>query len=146
MIKELAEYEKEPEGVTIEKQTLNESLFGPHKFVECLLAYIGDIPVGFAIYYLCFSTWVGKTLYLDDLYIKPEWRSKGIGKTLFAYMADYAYKNNCERFEWICLDWNETSIKFYKSLNAVPMDEWTKYRLTGKFIPQLAKHNKLTIK
>ena len=97
------------------------------------------------VYFFNFSTWAGKGLYLEDLYIKPEFRGKSIGKNLLAYLANVACDNKCSRFEWIVLDWNEPSINLYKKLGALPMDEWTVFRLAGKKLEALSDCNKLKI-
>lgn len=142
-IKELAEYEKSLSSVKISEKNLIKNIFSVNSTVECKIVYYNGIPVGFFVYFFSFSTWVGRGLFLDDLYIKPEYRAKGIGKNIMAYLAKYAIVNDCKRFEWNCLDWNEPSIEFYKSLGAIPMDEWTTYRLQEKNLQILASHQYL---
>jgi GNAT superfamily N-acetyltransferase len=144
-IMELAEYEKSINKVIIREENLKECIFSSKAHVKCEIAYYENIPVGFIVYFFNFSTWTGRGLYLDDLYIRPEFRGKGIGKNLLAYLAKVAVENNCKRFEWVCLDWNEPSIEFYKKLGAVPMDEWTVYRLQGKNLELLGEFNNITV-
>ena len=136
---ELAEYEKLSHDVTATEEILFESLF-IKKQAEVLIAEIDDIPVGFALFFHNFSTFKGRAcLYLEDLYVKPEFRGKGIGKDLFIELAKIAVDRYCDRFEWSVLDWNEPSINFYKKMGAFPMSEWTVYRLTGDSLNYLAK-------
>ena len=138
-IRELAEYEKLPHEVVADEATLRDELFGAKPVAECVIAEYGHAPVGFALYFHNFSTFVGRRgLYLEDLFVKPEYRGKGIGKALLVYLAQLAKSRNCGRFEWAVLDWNEPSINFYKNLSAQPMNEWTVYRLTGKTLDALA--------
>ena len=104
--------------------------------------YLENKPVGFAVYFFNYSTFLGKYgLYLEDLFVLPEKRGLGIGKEIFKYLARIAVDKNCGRFEWSVLDWNEPAIKFYKKLGAVPMDEWTVYRLSGENLKKLAGDN-----
>lgn len=139
-IKQLAEYEKMLDEVTATEELLEKTVFGPDSKTEAVIGYYNDKPVGFAIYFYNFSTFVGKPgLYLEDLFVIPEMRGKGFGKTLLKHLAQIAVEKDCGRFEWSVLDWNEPAIKFYKSLGAVPMDEWTVYRLTGEPLKKLAE-------
>lgn len=138
-IKELADYENMLDQVEATEEILRESLF-VKKVAEVIIGeYRGD-PIAFALFFHNFSTFVGKAgLYLEDLYVKPEMRGKGIGTTLLSYLAKLAMDRDCGRFEWWCLDWNKPSIEFYKSKGAIPMDEWTVYRVDGDALGSLAK-------
>ena len=130
-IKELAEYEKMLNEVVATEELLKEWLF-EKKSAEVIFALEGEVEVGFALFFHNFSTFLGRAgLYLEDLYVKPEYRGKGYGKGLLRTLAQIAVERGCGRFEWSCLDWNKPSIDFYLSLDAKPMDEWTIYRLTG---------------
>lgn len=135
---ELADYEKLRSDVTATVPVLRDSLF-VKKQAEVIIAEEHGIPVGFALYFHNFSTFKGRAcLYLEDIYLKPEHRGKGFGKRLFAALAKIAVERGCERFDWSVLDWNKPSIEFYKSLGAIPMDEWTVYRLTGEALRRVA--------
>lgn len=130
-IKELAVYEKMLDQVVATEEGLRNSLFRK-KAAEVIIGEYEGKPVGFALFFHNFSTFLGQAgLYLEDLYVKPEMRGKGIGKIMLAFLAGLALERNCGRLEWWVLDWNEPSIRFYKKLGAVPMDEWTVYRVTG---------------
>lgn len=132
-IEELAEYEKMSDQVVATEEMLYESLFGEHRDCEVIIGYFNDIPVGFALFFHNFSTFLGRPgLYLEDLYIRPNMRGRGFGKALLHYLATLANKRGCGRMEWAVLNWNKPAIEFYKSLGAIPMDEWTVYRLSGK--------------
>lgn len=143
LISGLAEYEREPEAVVLDRDELRAHLFGPRPYAEVILAE--DEPgaaVGFALFFHNFSTWLGKPgLYLEDLFVLPEERGKGHGKALLSRLASIAVERGCGRMEWSVLDWNEPSIGFYKALGATPMDEWTTYRLTGESLAALARKN-----
>lgn len=140
-IKELAEYEKMSKDVTATEELLKENLF-VKKLAEVIIAEEDNIPVGFALFFHNFSTFLGKGgIYLEDLYVKPNMRNKGIGKILLKYLANLALERDCGRLEWSCLDWNEPSIAFYKERGAIPMDEWTVYRVTGENLLNLTKKN-----
>ena len=137
-IKELAEYEKMSKDVTATEELLKENLF-VKKLAEVVIAEEDNIPIGFALFFHNFSTFLGKSgIYLEDLYVKPNMRNKGIGKKLLKYLANLALERDCGRLEWSCLDWNEPSIAFYKERGAIPMDEWTVYRVTGDNLLNLA--------
>ncbi|MCA9831759.1 MAG: GNAT family N-acetyltransferase [Dehalococcoidia bacterium] len=140
LIHGLADYEREPDAVVLDPDELAEHLFGPHPYAEVLIAEDADDgPVGFALFFHNFSTWLGKPgIWLEDLFVKPEQRGRGHGKALLVELARIAVERGCGRVEWSVLDWNEPSIAFYKALGAVPMDEWTTYRLEGSAITQLA--------
>lgn len=138
-IRELAEYERLAHEVVATEEILEETLFGERRYAEVLLAYLGSEPAGYALFFHSFSTFLGRPgLYLEDLYVKPQYRGSGIGTKLLGRLAQVASERMCGRMEWAVLNWNEPSIGFYKSLGARPMDEWTVYRLTGDQIGQLA--------
>ncbi|MBU5590192.1 GNAT family N-acetyltransferase [Clostridium sp. MSJ-4] len=138
-IKELAEYEGLLSEVVATEKVLEESLFH-RKSAEVIIGEYQGKPVGFALFFHNFSTFLGKEgIYLEDLYIKPEMRGKGLGGIILSFLAKLAVERNCERFEWWCLDWNEPSIKFYKKLGATPMDQWTVYRVHDEALENLAK-------
>jgi GNAT superfamily N-acetyltransferase len=139
LIRDLATYERAPNDVTATKEQLNEVLFGEKRAAEVLLAFEKEIPVGFAVFFHNFSTWLGKPgLYLEDLFVKPEVRGKGYGKALLIRLGEIARDRGCGRMEWAVLDWNEPAIQFYRKLGAKPMDEWTVFRLTADGIAELA--------
>ena len=138
-IKELAQYEKLLDQVVATEETLRESLFSK-RAAEVIIGEYEGVPVGFAVFFHNFSTFLGQAgLYLEDLYIKPEMRGKGLGKTILSFLAGLALERNCGRLEWWVLDWNEPSIQFYKKLGAVPMDEWTVFRVTGETLKKLGE-------
>lgn len=137
-IKELADYEKLLHEVVATEEILRESLF-ERKAAEVIIAEYKGEPIGFALFFHNFSTFLGKPgLYLEDLYIRPEMRGRGYGKNLLAFLAKLAIDRNCGRFEWWCIDWNEPSINFYKSIGAIPMDEWTVFRVHDQALINLA--------
>ena len=136
-IKKIADYEKLLDEVICDETTIYDSVF-VKKEAEVIFACEDGIPVGFALFFHNFSTFIGKKgLYLEDLFVIPEKRGKGYGKALFQYLGRLANERGCKRFEWVCLNWNEPSIKFYKSFGAVPMDEWTTFRLSGKALKDI---------
>jgi GNAT superfamily N-acetyltransferase len=138
-IRDLARYERLEHEVAASETQLGEALFGARRYAEVVLACVGSEPVGFALFFHNFSTFKGRPgIYLEDLFVRPEARSRGIGKRLLAYLARTAVERRCARLEWAVLDWNEPSIGFYRSLGAVPMDEWTTFRLTGESLALLA--------
>jgi len=140
LIKELAAYEKLAHEVVATEEILEESLFGNRAFAEVVIASYDNQPVGYALYFHSFSTFAGRPgLYLEDVYVRPTMRGKGIGKALLVHLARLAVERKCGRFEWSVLNWNEPSIGFYKSIGAVPMDEWTVYRLAGESLQRLAQ-------
>ncbi len=131
LIKQLAVYEKLEDMVTGNAEMLNESLFGKTKSCECVVAFENEKPIGFALYFTTFSTFLCKPgLYLEDLFVIPEARGKGYGKQLLQHLARLALQRGCGRFEWRVLDWNTPSIEFYKSLGAAIMPEWHLVRMT----------------
>jgi GNAT superfamily N-acetyltransferase len=139
LIKELAEYEKAPGEAKATEQQLRDALFSQNPRVFCEMAEVDGQILGFAIWFLNFSTWQGKHgIYLEDLFIRPQYRGQGWGKKLLQHLAAKCVANDWGRFQWWVLDWNEPSIEFYKGLGAVPMDEWTVYRVSGDALPKLA--------
>ena len=139
LIRALATYERAPNEVTATEEGLTEVLFGEKPAAEVLLAFENKTAVGFAVFFHNFSTWLGRAgLYLEDLFIKPEKRGKGYGRALLVELAKIARDRGCGRMEWAVLDWNEPAIKFYRSLGAQPMHEWTVFRLTREGISELA--------
>ena len=140
LIRALAEYERLSDQVVLEEGRLREHLFGPRPAAEVLLAEDEGRVVGFALFFPNFSTFLGRPgLYLEDLFVLPEFRGRGHGKALFQALARLAVERDCGRLEWAVLDWNEPAVGFYRSLGAVPMDEWTVYRLTGPALEKLGK-------
>lgn len=139
LIRELAEYEKLSHEVVATEEELRTNLFGERPFAEVLIADHDGDPAGFALFFHNFSTFLGKPgIYLEDLYVKPEFRGAGVGKRLLAHLARLAKERGCGRLEWWVLDWNEPSIGFYDSVGAVAMDDWTVYRLAGGALDDLA--------
>jgi GNAT superfamily N-acetyltransferase len=139
LIRDLATYERAPHEVAATEEQLIDVLFGERPAAEVLLAFEGQSPVGFAVFFHNFSTWLGRPgLYLEDLFVKPEKRGKGYGRALLIELAKIARERECGRMEWAVLDWNEPAIKFYHALGAKPMDEWTVFRLTRDGIAKLA--------
>lgn len=141
LIKELSVYEKLSHEVTATEEQLAKFGFGEKKFFEAILAETGERrAVGFAFYFFTFSTFVGRpSLYLEDLFVLPEYRGQGIGKALLIELAKIALEKECGRMEWSVLDWNTPAIEFYRSLGAVPKSEWTTYRLNRSTIEKLGK-------
>jgi GNAT superfamily N-acetyltransferase len=138
-IKELADYEKLLHQVVATEEILKETLFGDKSHAEVVIGYLDNKPVSFALFFHNFSTFLGRPgIYLEDLFVKPEARGKGIGQKMLAYLAHLAKQRKCGRLEWWVLDWNETAVNFYKKLNATPMDEWTVFRVTDKALDDLA--------
>ncbi len=140
LIRDLATYERAPKEVTATEEQLVTVLFGEKPVAEVLLAFEGKSPVGFAVFFHNFSTWLGRPgLYLEDLFVKPEKRGKGYGHALLVQLAKIARERECGRMEWAVLNWNEPAIKFYRALGAKPLDEWTVFRLTRDGIARLAQ-------
>src|SRR5213593_107815 len=139
LIRDLATYERAPHEVTATEEQLVDVLFGQRPSAEVLLAFEEKSPVGFAVFFHNFSTWLGRPgLYLEDLFVKPEKRGRGYGRALLVELARIAMERGCGRMEWAVLEWNEPAIEFYRSLGAKPMDEWTVFRLTRDGIGRLA--------
>src|SRR5438094_5564614 len=140
LIRDLATYERAPHEVTATEEQLVDVLFGERPAAEVLLAFEEQSPVGFAVFFHNFSTWLGQPgLYLEDLFVKPDKRGKGYGRALLVELAKIARERGCGRMEWAVLDWNEPAIKFYRTLGAKPMDEWTVFRLKRDGIAKLAE-------
>ncbi len=137
MIHDLAEYEKAPEEVEITAEQLKKDGFSNNPLYKALITEIDDKPVGMALYYNRYSTWKGRNLYLEDFYVMPEYRGHGLGIMMMKKLAQIAVKTKCYRFEWQCLDWNEPSLKFYKSLGADLDSEWVNCRVEGESIKLL---------
>jgi len=140
LIRGLAEYERLLDSVSATEERLRSSLFGERSYAEALIAYDHDKPVGYAIYFFTYSSFVGLPgLYLEDLFVVPESRGSGVGRQLLAFVAKKAVERGCRRMEWAVLNWNEPAIGFYKSLGAEPMNEWTVYRLSDDKLDDLAE-------
>ena len=138
-IRGLAEYEKLAHEVVATEAGLRETLFGERPGAEVLIARVGGKPAGFALFFHNYSTFLGQRgLYLEDLFVRPQMRGHGIGKALLVRLAQIARERRCGRLEWWVLDWNEPAIRFYKSLGAVPMSDWTVFRVTGEALVRLA--------
>lgn len=138
-IRELAEYEKLLDQVTATEEILRKNLFGKKAHAEVIIAELDHKPVGFALFFHNFSTFLGKSgIYLEDLYVHEDARGHGIGKKMLKFLANLAIERNSGRLEWWVLDWNKNAIDFYKKLGAVPMDDWTVYRVTGDALKNLA--------
>lgn len=138
-IKELASYEKLENEVVADETTLEEWIFEKKK-AEVLFAVVDGKKIGFALFFHNFSTFLGRAgLYLEDLYVKPEYRGRGYGKAILKHLASIAVERGCGRLEWWCLDWNKPSIDFYLSLRAEPMSDWTVYRIAGKTLKELSE-------
>ena len=139
LIRALAEYERLSDDVTFDEDVLRRNLFGPRPYAETLIAEVDGTPAGFALYFHNFSTFMGKPgIYLEDLFVKPEHRGAGIGRTLLAGLAAIAIERDCGRLEWSVLNWNEDALGFYRRLGAKPNSEWTVYRLAGEPLTSLA--------
>ena len=138
-IRGLAEYERMSDQVVATEELLREWIFEKKK-AEVLIACEGEKPVGFALFFHNFSTFLGRAgIYLEDLFVFPEYRGRGYGRALLKRLAQITVERGCGRLEWACLDWNKPSIDFYLSLGAVPMEEWTVYRLTGDTLNAMAE-------
>ena len=138
-IRELAEYEHLTDEVVATEAGLHDALFGPRPVIETLLAFVNDEAVGFALFFTNFSTFVGRPgIYLEDLFVRPAARRHGVGRHLLASIARLAHERGCGRLEWSVLDWNEPARRFYATLGARPMEDWTIHRLTGNALARLA--------
>lgn len=138
-IRELAEYERLAHAVSATEEDLCRTLFGPEAYAHALVARLDDQPAGFAVYFFNYSTFLGRPgLYLEDLYVRPAARRRGVGSRLLAHLAGIALERRCGRMEWAVLDWNERAIAFYLSLGASPNEEWTTYRLSSEALRRLA--------
>jgi GNAT superfamily N-acetyltransferase len=139
MIKALADYERLALAVVATEETVRDTLFGSKPSAEVLIARSGTEAVGFAVWFFSYSTFLARPgLYLEDLFVLPRWRGHGIGHALLVHLAKVAVAHECGRMEWSVLDWNESAIRFYRSIGARPMDEWTLFRLTGGALEDLA--------
>ena len=139
LIRQLAEYERLSHEIVATEEILRDSLFGARPAAEVLLGYVGDDPAGFALFFHSFSTFLGRPgIYLEDLYVRPEFRGAGVGRVFLRHLARLAKDRGCGRLEWWVLDWNEPAIKFYEELGAVPMGDWTVYRIAGEALDELA--------
>ena len=144
LIRELVEYERLADAAVATETDLRGQLFGERPAAEVLIAEADGEPVGFALFFHTFSTFLGKRgLYLEDLFVRPDFRGLGLGKHLMAALARIAVRRDCGRFEWSVLDWNAPSIAFYRKLGATGMDEWTVQRLEGDALHALASHDAL---
>ena len=138
-IRALAEYERLSDHVVATETTVRENLFGSRPSAEAVIARVDGTPVGFAVWFHNYSTFLSRRgLYLEDLFVLPEWRGRGVGGALLKHLAHVAVSRACGRMEWAVLDWNETAIRFYRSLGAEPMSDWTVFRLTGDALTRLA--------
>jgi len=145
LIRGLAEYERLSDQVVATEAGLREALFGAQPSAEVIVAYADDRPAGFALFFHNFSTFLGRRgLYLEDLFVTPEFRRLGIGRRLLTELARIAVERGCGRFEWSVLDWNAPAIEFYKRLGARPLDEWTIFRVTGDALTRLAARERAT--
>lgn len=139
-IKELAKYENMEDKVVIAENTLRKWLFEEKK-VEVIFVLEDNKEIGFALYFYVYSTFSGRSgLFIEDLFVKPEYRKKGYGKALLKQLASIALEKGCQKLDWFCLDWNKPSIDFYLSLGAQPLNEWTKYQITGEALKDLATY------
>jgi GNAT superfamily N-acetyltransferase len=142
LIKQLADYERLADRVVATEQRLRDTLFGERPAAEVLLASLEGETVGFAVFFTNYSTFLAKPgLYLEDLFVKPHARGKGIGKALLARLAKIAVERDCGRVDWSVLNWNEPSLRFYEALGAVPLSDWTTHRLTGEALIKLARNS-----
>ncbi len=139
-IREIAEYERLLNEVTATPETLVESLFRGGSCPEVIICFLDEQPVAYAVFYHNFSTFVGrKGLYLEDIYVKPEYRHQGIGRKMFKFIAQIGVDRNCGRFEWAVLNWNRPAVRFYESMGAKPLTDWTIFRLKDEQIKKAAK-------
>jgi GNAT superfamily N-acetyltransferase len=137
---DLAVYEEAGDSVLASEADIRNTLFGKNSTTSAVICEIDNKAVGYAVYFFNYSTWLGKNgLYLEDLYVSPEYRGFGAGKALLKHLAQIAVSRNCGRLEWSVLDWNEPAIRFYQSIGAKPQDEWVAYRLTGQALLDLAE-------
>ena len=139
-IRELAEFEKESSRVIATEEILRTTMFGPHPYAEAAIGYAGTEPAAFAIYFFSYSSFSGlPSLYLEDIFVRANFRGLGVGKQILAYLAQRAGEHNCGRMEWSVLNWNQAAIGFYKNLGAEPVRNWTVYHLAKEEIQNLAK-------
>lgn len=139
-ITELAIYEKEPDAVKTDEQAIIKTLFSEGATAHSVICLEDDEPIGFAVYFYNYSTWLGKNgLYLEDLYVSPDSRGNGAGKLIMKHLANKAIQNDCGRFEWVVLDWNQPAIDFYNNIGAKAQNEWIIYRLAGQDLLDFAE-------
>lgn len=139
-VRDLAAFEREPDAVEATEESLHDALFGPQPAAEAVIAEDADGALGFALFFHNFSTWKGRRgLYLEDLYVTPAARGKGVGTALLRHLAGLAVERDCGRFEWAVLDWNADAIAFYRQMGAVGLEDWTVQRVDGDALRQLAK-------
>jgi len=142
LLLELAAYERLSDSVFLTEDLLRENLFGSRRVAEALLAWDDGQPAGFAVFYHNYSTFLGRPgIYLEDVFVKPEFRGKGIGRSLLSHLARLGAERGCKRLEWSVLNWNETAIRFYESLGAKPKEGWTVYQLGGDALDKLANES-----
>ncbi len=144
LVRALAEYEREPHSVQITEEQLLRDGFGPQPYYECLIAEEDAQPAGFALYFPIYSTWQGPSLHLEDLFVLPEFRGKGIGKALLNQVAAAAVKRGCARLQWDVLEWNHPAIHFYQSIGAVMLPDWRRMRMTGEALQTLAASSEVS--
>jgi GNAT superfamily N-acetyltransferase len=137
-VRELAEYEREPHSVTITEQELLRDGFGPDRYYESLIAEHKGAPAAFALFFPVYSTWQGRSLHLEDLFVRPAFRGKGIGKALLRRVASIAVERGCTRLQWDVLDWNQPAIDFYLSIDAAMLGDWRRMRISGPPLRALA--------
>ncbi|MFI3250171.1 MAG: GNAT family N-acetyltransferase [Eubacteriales bacterium] len=143
LIEGIADYENMRDDVVATPEILNEWMF-KQKTAQCILAYEGETLIGYVLYFFNFSTFLGRAgLYLEDLFVFPDYRGKGYGKILFQFLANVAHERGCGRMEWSCLDWNQPSIDFYRSMGAISMDGWSVYRLSDETLKNAAHSPKV---
>ena len=143
LIRGLAEYERLAHEVVATEEGVRASLFGARPDAEVVIAWVGEEPAGFALFFHNYSTFLGRRgLALEDLFVRPAWRGRGLGRRLLAHLAALAIARGCGRFEWSVLDWNEGAIRFYRSVGARALDDWTTFRLTGEALDRLAAEAK----
>lgn len=142
MVRALADYEKVLHKVTATESNLRESLFGESHFAEAAIGYAAEEPAGIAVFFHTYSTFQGRpNLYIEDIFVEPRWRGRGLGKALMAYLAQVAVERGCARLEWSVLNWNEPAIRFYRTLGAQPVSDWTVYRVADDALVNLARQS-----
>ena len=139
LISELAEYEREPHSVRITEEQLLRDGFGPERYYECLIAEQDNAPAGFALFFPIYSTWRGRSLHLEDVFVRPQFRGQGVGKALLTRVAAIAVERGCARLQWDVLAWNQPAIDFYLSLDAAMLDDWRRMRITDDALKALAE-------